>query len=302
LLIIPVTQFSLSDPDLHSTIVAARGRRGAIANAGIAQANAGINVGVAGVDVVAVPAGPPPFPNVIAIQPPGLPPLTPLEEAFTEIGNSANAARMLTSPNDQNITLPSLGLIYNAEVKTLCATMRKPRGGEQGTNVATRAEVSLKTVCYMARHYRCTSQVMVPGDLTFDNVVTFLNHCKSKVDYKEPSEKLKFVKVEKMLDFIEEWPEQLALINGQGGRLLAYVIRDVIVPPESNENPPFTEEESAYGSIRDKIQERSPHEHMLIAWRMQLFSGCLTLQLLNTRKSRHGSSHLQFERMVAQHG
>jgi hypothetical protein len=38
--------------------------------------------------------------------------------------------------------------------------------------------------------------------------------------------------VEKMLDFIEEWPEQLALYNGQGGRPLAYVIRDVIISPE----------------------------------------------------------------------
>jgi hypothetical protein len=45
---------------------------------------------------------------------------------------------------------------------------------------------------------------MVPGDLTFDNVVTFSNHRKSEIDYKDPSEMLKLVKVEKMLDFIEE--------------------------------------------------------------------------------------------------
>jgi hypothetical protein len=58
--------------------------------------------------------------------------------------------------------------------------------------------------------------------------------------------KLKLVKVEKMLDYIEEWPEQLALFNGQGGRPLAYVIRDVIVPPDSADDPPFGEEESVY--------------------------------------------------------
>jgi hypothetical protein len=111
----------------------------------------------------------------------------------------------------------------------------------------------------MAGHYRRTSQLMVPGVLTFDNVVTFSNHSKSEVDYKEPSEKLKLVKVEKLLDFIEEWPEQLALFNGQGGRPLAYVIRDVIVPPDSADDPPFGEEESAYGSMRDEIQARSHH-------------------------------------------
>jgi hypothetical protein len=88
-------------------MVGAQGQRGAVVNAAIAQAHAGINVGAAGVGVAAVPPGPPPVSIVIAVQPPGLPPLTPLEEAFTEIGFSADAARMLTSPNDQNITLPS---------------------------------------------------------------------------------------------------------------------------------------------------------------------------------------------------
>jgi hypothetical protein len=82
-------------------MVAERGCRGALVNAVIEQANAGINVGAA-----TVVAGPPPVPNVIAVQPPGLAPLTPLEEAFTEIGFSANEARMLTSQNDQDITLP----------------------------------------------------------------------------------------------------------------------------------------------------------------------------------------------------
>jgi hypothetical protein len=62
-----------------------------------------------------------------------------------------------------------------------------------------------------------------------------------------------------MLEFIEEWPEQPALFNGQGGRTLAYDSRDIIVPPESAEDPLFGEEESAYWSILDEIQERSPH-------------------------------------------
>jgi hypothetical protein len=100
---------------------------------------------------------------------------------------------------------------------------------------------------------------MVRGDLPFEIAVTFSNHRKSKVDYKEPSEKLKLVKVEKILVFIEECPEQLALFSGKGGRPLAYVIRDVIVTIESAKNPPFEEEESAYRSLHDEIQARSPH-------------------------------------------
>jgi hypothetical protein len=45
-----------------------------------------------------------------------------------------------------------------------------------------------------------------------------------------------------MLDFIEEWLELLAFFNGQVGRPLAYVIRDVIGPPDSTKDFPFGEE------------------------------------------------------------
>jgi hypothetical protein len=96
-------------------MVLPQGRRPEVVNLVIAQANApvvpparapaarfGINFGVARVGVA---ARTPQVPNVIAEQPPGLPPFTPLEEAFTEIGFSIEAARMLESLNNQNITL-----------------------------------------------------------------------------------------------------------------------------------------------------------------------------------------------------
>jgi hypothetical protein len=67
-------------------------------------------------------AGSPPVPNVIAVHPPGLPPLTPLEQAFVGIGFTKVAARVLISPDNQNIMLPSLALTEDAEVKTLCET------------------------------------------------------------------------------------------------------------------------------------------------------------------------------------
>jgi hypothetical protein len=62
-----------------------------------------------------------------------------------------------------------------------------------------------------------------------------------------------------MLDFIEEWPDQLDLFNGQGGRPLAYVIRDNIIPPDAASDPPFGDEASIYGSMQDEIQAREPH-------------------------------------------
>jgi hypothetical protein len=99
--------------------------------------------------------------------------LTLWGEAFTKIGFSVKAARMLALPDNQNITLLSLALMNYAEVKPLCEMMRKPGGGKQGT------ESLIKWLLLQ-------------------------NHCKSKVNYKEPSEKLKLVKVDKMVDFREE--------------------------------------------------------------------------------------------------
>lgn len=202
----------------------------------------------------------PPLPLLPLVEPAMPPPLTPLEEAFMEIGFSENGARILASPNDENITLLSLATMGDAEVKTLCATMRKPGGNVPGIHVATRAELSLKTACYMARHFKRTSRVMHPEDLTMDNVATYSNHRKAEEAYKEPTEKLKLMKPEKMLEFIDEWPEQLALFNGQFGRPLSYVIRDKVEPNNEYDDPPFGEEDSIYGSLRDEIEARAPHK------------------------------------------
>jgi hypothetical protein len=69
---------------------------------------------------------------------------------------------------------------------------------------------------------------------------------------------LKLVKVDKMIDFIEEWPKQLAFFNGQGGRPLSYVIRDDVFPPNAAAYSPFGDKASMYGSMRYKIQARAP--------------------------------------------
>jgi hypothetical protein len=51
-------------------MVAAQGRRGVVVNAAIVQANAAVNVGVAGVGVAAVVVEPPPIPSFIAFKNP----------------------------------------------------------------------------------------------------------------------------------------------------------------------------------------------------------------------------------------
>jgi hypothetical protein len=70
---------------------------------------------------------------------------------------------------------------------------------------------------------------------------------------------MKLSKPEKILDFIEEWPEYLALVDGQNGRPLSYVIRKHVIPPPQGIDPAFGEPDSQYGSLRDEIIERAPH-------------------------------------------
>jgi hypothetical protein len=121
-------------------MVLPQGRRPAEVNAVIAQANVplvppvgglaakvGINIELAGVGVSVKPI---PVPNVVAAQCHRLTRLTPLE-VLTKIRFLIETARMLASPNNQNITFPSLGLRDIAEVKTLCAAMCKSGGGKQ---------------------------------------------------------------------------------------------------------------------------------------------------------------------------
>ena len=78
-------------------------------------------------------------------------------------------------------------------------------------------------------------------------------------DYKEPAVALKLVKPDKIFDFIDDWPEHLALYNGQGARPLAYVIREITTIPPHQHDPPFGEMNSAYASLRDEIMVRAEH-------------------------------------------
>ena len=63
----------------------------------------------------------------------------------------------------------------------------------------------------------------------------------------------------KMLDFIEEWQEQLSLHNVQNARPLDYVTReDVVFPPEAT-YPPFGEAGLRYAGLRDQITASDDH-------------------------------------------
>lgn len=198
-----------------------------------------------------------------------------LNAAFTRMGFSAHATAHLTAADKENLTIDSLQYMDDKTVETLCSSMRKPGGmiagpapaggapGPQirdpGVFVSTRAEMNMKTACYMARHYARTSRVLEAGTITEASIYEFKQYKDSETAYKEPTEPLKLKGPDKILDFIDEWPEQLALYNGQNGRPLSYVLRDDEAVPLAADDPAFGTPRSIYGQPRDEIAARAAH-------------------------------------------
>ena len=223
--------------------------------AGIAAAAARAAAAAAVVAGIPAPAMVPVIPA-----PAMLPPLTALERAFVRIGFTDNGARKLCSVDGENVTLEALPYMDDKVVKTLCQTMRKPGGGEAGTVVSTRAEIALYVTCYMARHYQRTNRTMTEASITLAKVETFSKRRTNEEGYKEPAvDKMKLSSPDRILDFIEEWPEHLALYNGQNGVPLSYIIRKVVEPPDEATDIAFGIVGSLYGSPRDEVEERAPH-------------------------------------------
>jgi hypothetical protein len=198
-----------------------------------------------------------------------------LNAAFMRLGFGADAAAILSDPAKENLTIEALQLFDDKVVKTLCATLRKPGGTiagpapagvaaipqvpNPGVYVSTRAELSLYTACYMAKHYNRTGRTLTAIELTTDAILRFSQYKEAEDAYKEAEETIKLTKPDKIIDFIDDWPDNLALFSGQSGKPLVYVIRDqVTVRPEATD-PAFVTPNSVYASLRDAITARADH-------------------------------------------
>jgi hypothetical protein len=193
-----------------------------------------------------------------------------LNTVYVRLGFNAEAAAILADPQRENLELSSLHLFNDKEVKVLCATLRKPGGTaaaaaggaivpNPGVYVTTRAEMNLTAACYMARHYARITRTLTPADLTVERVQRYAHYRQAEEAYKEPDEGMKLIKPEKIIDFIDEWPDHLALYDGQGGRPLSYVIRPTPLIPVENFDPTFGEPGSRYPSLRDEIVTCAGH-------------------------------------------
>jgi hypothetical protein len=114
----------------------------------------------------------------------------------------------------------------------------------------------MKTVCYIARHSNRTSHTLAVAHIPLANTIVVTNHQKAEDAYKEPAEKMKLSKptTDKTLEFIEDWPENLALFNVQDGPLLTYIIQKDPISPMEVIDPAFGQSGARFGSIRYDIE------------------------------------------------
>jgi hypothetical protein len=119
--------------------------------------------------------------------------------------------------------------------------------------VSTRAEINLKTSCYMAPHYARTLRVLEVAAITKVTIFDYKQYKELENVYKEPAEQMKLKGPVKILDFINEWPKRISLYNDQDGRQSSYILRENEVVPPALTDPVFGTINTMYGQPRDKI-------------------------------------------------
>jgi hypothetical protein len=99
-----------------------------------------------------------------------------LTAVFTSLGFSSAAAAVWTHQDKENVQIEALKYFDDKGVQILCATLRKQGGildkqvqgcgaaactiTNPGVYVSTRAEINLKSACYLAMHHQGTSRTL----------------------------------------------------------------------------------------------------------------------------------------------
>lgn len=199
--------------------------------------------------------------------------------ALERMGFNDAACAVLAAQDKENLRIESLTNFQDETVTSLCQALRKPGGTIAGTlppgapvgaippqipnpgvYVSAMAERNLKVAVYIARHFTRTGRTLTSDFLTVVRFQRYAYFQKAEEDYKEPDDLLKLEKVEKVWDFIDEFPEHLSLYIGQDGRPLSYIIRDEQNVPDEATDPAFGELNARYSSIKDEIIQRSSLE------------------------------------------
>jgi hypothetical protein len=162
----------------------------------------------------------------------------------------------------------------------------------------------MKTLTYICRHMVRTQRVPTIGFFTSARIDLWTQERKSEADYKEPDNAPNLSKSDNatILEFIDDFPEQLARFTGLGGRPLAYIIRELeLVLPEAND-PIFGEPNSQYMSVVMRSSRELPleaqHSRLTTNGSLRYYE----MQSPNSRPSKYGLRDTHIARTDAPHG
>ena len=183
---------------------------------------------------------------------------------LTNLGFNANARTVMTDPAREGLDLGTIALWSDEDVDQLVRTLRKTDQGGTLVYVKVSAIEDLKTACFILRHLDRCQRAVLPNrhglaHLTQNMVKNWKTLRLQEAAYEDPTEFPKLAKGDPatILDFIEEFPENIARFTGSDGRSLGYILRDDdAVPPEADD-PIFGHADSTYSSPRDETIGRA---------------------------------------------
>jgi hypothetical protein len=145
------------------------------------------------------------------------------------MGFTVDGANAMT--DDGLSSWEELSLQTDDDIESVCKSIRKPGGGEDGTTVTHTAESNVKLLCYYLRHQKRRSLAPVHTNMMLVNIRRLRSLRDQEKDHKEP--KAPEINDKDWPRTIESIEEYLAECLGVTKIPLAYVIRDSIEPVDA---------------------------------------------------------------------
>mmetsp|Transcript_36513 Transcript_36513/g.88171 ORF Transcript_36513/g.88171 Transcript_36513/m.88171 type:complete len:280 (-) Transcript_36513:627-1466(-) len=180
--------------------------------------------------------------------------------ALTAIGFSAATRDILLDVAKEGLKPKDLSIMRDEEAHSLVVRLVKMKvANMEPLYVNVRTESSLKTACYIARHYKRTGRTFDWSVITPHALEAWKVFQNSEADHQEPTEPLKLLHSTDVAinEFIERFPEILLQYNGTDGRPLSYIVRTNEKVPEESSDPPVTDPASTYENVRDEVAARA---------------------------------------------
>jgi len=188
--------------------------------------------------------------------------------ALGRIGWNVASQNEVTRADGQNLELEFLADMQDEDAEELFTALRRPGdnvaiagGGEAprpGVTVSTHGRSNFKLLCHMVRHYRRTGRTLTAAEIEQGQVQHFRQSKLTEQSHENPDTTLRLIETdtEHITQYIEQFPEHLALYKGTDGHPLSYVIREVEEVPDAGDDPMFGEDDSNYNTIEDELISR----------------------------------------------